>query len=459
MLIARQVTALRTAFTVNTSIKRLFLSDTALTTEGAIALAEFLPESKSLLHLDVSANPLIGAAGVLAMSVGLKSNTLLRCLDVSIPPNNREMADLSQSILQSCIRNTEFAVAHLQSGDQRVDAMWAPIKKSRLVRNVKEADELRAEDERVQQASSPEGLAREFVYTLQPNEVAPTAEKTIQIVERWYEAGKSARQPGFSNWEPGQLPKEDFFPTIQRCRVLQERMVEIIQSTTDESLEKLLGLNDALGNVVDRSKGFKPPPRLLLPSQVMPSEPSTQSSGSLSSRSGRHVNRRHKKIPSLEISSPNFSIGDSDDDSDAEELDVGSLTKSSSISQISMPSRPLHLPLPKDMPHAEVGVEASSPKLEYLTSPVERESRKWVEEEGEIFRKGMKLGLADSDEEMEKKEDVSGDVLKEQVSQVLLDKLRRLPMNEPTRGESITDTRAATEDSRGAKSDETGHTR
>jgi protein phosphatase 1 regulatory subunit 37 len=44
------------------------------------------------------------------------------------------------------------------------------------------------------------------------------------------------------------------------------------------------------------------------------------------------------------------------------------------------------------------------------TSPVERASRAWVEEEGEIFRKGTKLGVVDDDEEE------SGEQLKQEVS-------------------------------------------
>jgi len=41
---------------------------------------------------------------------------------------------------------------------------------------------------------------------------------------------------------------------------------------------------------------------------------------------------------------------------------------------------------------------------------VERASRAWVEEEGEIFRKGTKLGVVDDDEEE------SGEQLKQEVS-------------------------------------------
>jgi protein phosphatase 1 regulatory subunit 37 len=58
---------------------------------GAIALAEFLPESVSLLHLDLTMNPL-DLAGVMALNSGLRGNHVMRCLDLNIPPDDEEMA-------------------------------------------------------------------------------------------------------------------------------------------------------------------------------------------------------------------------------------------------------------------------------------------------------------------------------------------------------------------------------
>lgn len=92
--------ALRNAIVVNSNLKRIFLNSTDLSSEGAIALAEFLPESKSLLHLDLTGNYDIDIAGALALSVSVKMNTTLRCLDLNIPPNDPDFARLSQEILQ-----------------------------------------------------------------------------------------------------------------------------------------------------------------------------------------------------------------------------------------------------------------------------------------------------------------------------------------------------------------------
>jgi protein phosphatase 1 regulatory subunit 37 len=86
-----QIQSLRTAFTLNTALKQLFLSNTSLTSAGAIALAEFLPESSSLLTLGLTDNAL-DLAGALALSGALKGNHVMRCLDLSVPPGDEDIA-------------------------------------------------------------------------------------------------------------------------------------------------------------------------------------------------------------------------------------------------------------------------------------------------------------------------------------------------------------------------------
>jgi len=391
-------------------LKRLFLSDTGLTTDGAISLAEFLPETKSLLHLDLTSNPLIETAGILALSVGLKSNNLIRCLDLSIPPNSPDLAELSQSILQSCIRNTELAADIAKPGPSQ-DAVWQPIKKSVLVKDVKAADRARQDKAREEIANSSEGQAREFVYTLKPDRLAPQAEEVVGILERWFDAGKAYSSKEFNAWGPGQLPRVEYEAAYERAKVLRERIVDRIQEDVGpEEMELLLGVNDTLATTLEKGGKFQPPPRLLLPSQINTSLPPTftasqeephqlqnQRQQQSQNRALPRSVRRHMRIPSLEISSPNFSIGDSDNDSDAEELDVGAF-----------PSNQAPVGLPG------VGVDEDLLNVggsgEIGTSPVERASRAWVEEEGEIFRKGTKLGVVDDDEEE------SGEQLKQEVS-------------------------------------------
>ncbi|KAG1850445.1 hypothetical protein F4604DRAFT_1970279 [Suillus subluteus] len=83
---------LRTAFTLNNALKGPFLSSTNTTSPGAIALAEFLPGSISLLHLDLTDNNL-DIAAVMALSSGLKANHTMGCLDVNIPRDDEEFAE------------------------------------------------------------------------------------------------------------------------------------------------------------------------------------------------------------------------------------------------------------------------------------------------------------------------------------------------------------------------------
>ena len=391
-----QVSALRAAFTVNTALKRLFLSDTLLSTESAISLAEFLPESKSLLHLDITTNP-IETAGVLALSVGLRSNRLIRCLDLSIPPNSPELAELSQSILQSCIRNTELAATALEgkASKHASEAIWGPIKKSALVRDAKRADQDRAEQEREQFAFSPEGMAREYVYTLSSDRLPQIAKAISQDLQRWYDAGKLARERRVQAWEPDQLPADDFPILHQRAKALRERIIDAINGATDPSdLADLLSANDDLTSHIESGLSFRAPPRVLLPSQVLQIDPGTTPRYATGSR-------RHMRSTSLEISSPNFSIGDSDGDSDAEELDVQRIQPQKATIGIGIAlNDDIRLPLD----------DGNEP----LVSPAL--SKAMVEEEGEIFRKGMKLGVVEDGDESAGVEGVDGEVLKQEAS-------------------------------------------
>ncbi|TFK50472.1 RNI-like protein [Heliocybe sulcata] len=141
------IQSLRTAFTLNTALKRLFLSSTGMTSAGAIALAEFLPESQSLLHLDLTANHL-DLAGVMALSSGLKANHTMRCLDLDIPPGDEEMARMCRDILNSCIRNTEEAerssaasAAYPGSGRGLGKGVWGLIEESELAKTIRKDEE------------------------------------------------------------------------------------------------------------------------------------------------------------------------------------------------------------------------------------------------------------------------------------------------------------------------------
>ncbi|EIM83836.1 uncharacterized protein STEHIDRAFT_170302 [Stereum hirsutum FP-91666 SS1] len=157
------VQSLRTAFTLNTALKRLFLSSTSMTSAGAIALAEFLPESTSLLHLDLTMNQL-DLAGVMALNSGLKANHVMRCLDLNIPPGDEAMARMCRDILNTCVRNTEEAersanatsaapstttstvgtptsATMMGNGRAQGKSLWNMIEESELAKSIKKDDQ------------------------------------------------------------------------------------------------------------------------------------------------------------------------------------------------------------------------------------------------------------------------------------------------------------------------------
>lgn len=408
------IAALRTMFTVNHTLKRLFLSDTGMTTDGAIDLAEFIPENRGLLHLDLTSNPQIGTAGILAVSSGLKSNKIIRCLDVSIPPNDPNLAELSQSILQSCIRNTELAAEALKEGKTRGahEAMWRPIKKSALVRQVKAAESRRVQAEAAAVVQSVEGQAREHVYRLSPEGLVPDAERVIPALEQWY---AHPRRDAHS-------PSEEFKPLLERAKALSERLQEHAPAESDPAkLERMLGANDQLTSLIGKAASFLPtPPRILLPSQIAFASPAAP----VVTPTGAH-GRRHMRSVSLEISSPNFSLGESDADEsdDDEHLSPAAARRrpeQESPTKSVAKSNRLQADLLEATAEAEGGeggedrTEEEKAKAEELrrkaeclvdaklavgaSSPVSNTSRKWVEEEAEIFRKGTKLGVAEDSE-------------------------------------------------------------
>ncbi|KAG0366905.1 hypothetical protein BGZ54_004712 [Gamsiella multidivaricata] len=105
--IVKGLTSLIQKLTFNKTLTKLTLSNTGLQSEGAIALAEFLPETRTLTQLDLTGNDLVDIAGAMALSVSIRMNKSLTCLDMNVPPNDAEFARLSRDILRACIRNME----------------------------------------------------------------------------------------------------------------------------------------------------------------------------------------------------------------------------------------------------------------------------------------------------------------------------------------------------------------
>ncbi|KAI8338966.1 hypothetical protein BC941DRAFT_421740 [Chlamydoabsidia padenii] len=77
--------ALKSALLRNDTLRQLVLTNTDLDATAAIMIAEVLPMNTALTRLDLSQNPSISLAGILALSVSVKMNRTITFLDISIP--------------------------------------------------------------------------------------------------------------------------------------------------------------------------------------------------------------------------------------------------------------------------------------------------------------------------------------------------------------------------------------
>ncbi|KAI9500269.1 hypothetical protein GGI25_001137 [Coemansia spiralis] len=102
----------------NQTLKALFMSATNMTSEGAIMLAECLPELQCLERLDVSENPGIEVAGLMALSASVKLNKSLICVEISVNIGDDVCAALEQGIAQTCIANMQrLDISSIQSDE------------------------------------------------------------------------------------------------------------------------------------------------------------------------------------------------------------------------------------------------------------------------------------------------------------------------------------------------------
>ena len=295
-------------------------------------------------------------------------------------------------------------------------AVWAPIQKSTLARLAKEADSARALAEVAAEAATPAGQARVAIFELSPSEVEEKAEEAVQALADGVEVGDAL----------GVVVVADVSGAVERGKVLRERLEEMVQQavddggaggdggeTSDDRLQVLLGLVDRLTTQLDRADvalkdaaeksrlqaildretaaavATQPPapPKLVIPKTAQ----AVQGGGLLPPAAVTPT----KNGTAEPLSSPNFSIADSDDEDD--DGPVGSDDGSSDDDGV---EQLLDLP----------GMAPSSPTV--------KKSLKMVEEEGEIFRKGVVLGAADVDDEEDAVAAVSGEELKKEVSRL-----------------------------------------
>ncbi|KAG0152500.1 hypothetical protein CROQUDRAFT_35490 [Cronartium quercuum f. sp. fusiforme G11] len=422
------ILALRTTCAINTTLKRLFLSQTDLSSEGAIALAEFVPEMRSLIHLDLTENHSIDIAGVMALAVSVKMNTTLRCLDINIPPNDPDFARLSQDILQSCVRNTEFAQQQaLERGN--LTTISQPMLKSTVVKEL---------FTRQQNTGTPNSRRLHSTVSTskrQPKSDLPSSDSVVEGILVAAEATCGILADLVREDERRKLAiQRERRAAIVECSDLVRELVDqakasrvqideaLVAITSDEIQMRATSVDLQLKKTIEYAETiYKRGP----PQRVNSIPPPTNVVGSLGS---------------LATSQITLASSDSVTESLSDSI-IGTLP-------VNLPTR--HIPTkstlceePSSIPHPSTGLHVDIGKLSSVLpsdkqiderngdgdieeegqeemslphpprSPVETHSRSLTLEEGEVFRKGTVLGTADLDDE--ETQEVPGEILKESI--------------------------------------------
>ncbi|PLW05869.1 hypothetical protein PCASD_23868 [Puccinia coronata f. sp. avenae] len=458
------ILALRTTCTINNTLKRIFLSQTELSSQGSIALAEFLPEMKNLIHLDLTENHGIDIAGVMALAVSAKMNTSLRCLDINIPPNDPDFAHLSQEILQSCVRNTELAQQMAnQRGAQTTIAQ--PMLKSTVVKAL-------ANQQQQQQQHAIESIAAQqhpssLATRRKPeNPSAITAGETFKRILSSTEETCKVLRDLISEDEQRKirmLQEERKVPMVMECSELVRELLDQVkagQFQVKEALSSLI-MDEALRSYAQSVHAQSI--SVCQYAEAVHKELDTTTAGSNSPSPLSSPSDSTIPPPKLTITrqskyqNPGFGAITPGSDSEEEEtvlvLDsesqVGSGTEGNSSerpgpassdqqsesSSSSSPHASTNTSKEGSQQRIEVRVDTGSkhrPRLESPSSkddlprsPVESHSRSLTIEEGEVFRKGSVLGTVTRDDD----EEVPGEVLKETILVAEVQRTRRNSVN------------------------------
>ncbi|KAI8970894.1 RNI-like protein [Trametes punicea] len=369
------IQSLRTAFTLNAALKRLFLSSTGMTPAGAIALAEFLPESTSLLHLDLTMNNL-DLAGVMALSSGLKSNHVMRCLDLNIPPGDEEMAKMCRDILETCIRNTEEAEKAAigespdgQSGRGEAKGVWGMIEQSELAKSIREDDKKKVDEQiEVLPPSSQDPTDTPSVVQTESDVLQQARSRKNELQDMLVQTPSSSIPAS-----PKLRPDSE---VVKSTREIMRSLVTMIETTTEPTrLEMLLHLNDDLTSLLARLQPKPELPKLRgLGIQTIKDE----------AAGNGHANPAESSVSAQ--ADPDHS---DDDEPITPRVDKGKARAEPEPEPEESVLSPTFLITESDDEDGETPAEAVE-TVENVVSPTDL-SRRLVEEEGEVFRKGAVL--------------------------------------------------------------------
>ncbi|KAH9814509.1 hypothetical protein DFH28DRAFT_971955 [Melampsora americana] len=429
--------ALRTTCTVNTTLKRLFLSETEISSEGAIALAEFLPEMQSLIHLDLTENHSIDIAGVMALAVSVKMNTNLRCLDINIPPNDPDFARLSQEILQSCVRNTELAQRQALERGQ-MTTISQPMLKSTVVRELT----TRQQHPSPESASTIHSAAAKSRRKQTKSETLPSLEPILISAEATCAVLSDLIKEDERRKLEIQLERR---AAVVECSDLVRELLDQAKASRLQLQEAVTALNSEELKNKATMIGLQLSKTLKYADSIYQGEPPVQAQDHLSSTNNTHDGVSTGVTSENLISNTSMATGNAST-SERNPHEVSIYEAGPSRSSGTDASHGLHLdltglsnPLPisgnEEIIEDDTAEDDKSGNPEQLEdtyinrvprSPVESHSRSLTLEEGEVFRKGTVLRTADVDDE--ETQELPGEILKENI---LVRVVERSPRTRP----------------------------
>ncbi|GAA6058458.1 hypothetical protein JCM3770_002732 [Rhodotorula araucariae] len=396
------ILALRSAMMVSPSLKRVFLNSTDLSSEGAIALAEFLPEAHSLLHLDLTNNN-VDISGVLALSVSIKLNSTIRCLDINIPFDDPDFSRLSQDLLETCVRNTELAQAKADAEARSSAAakrvvVAQPIRKSALASNL----------EARQQAEERRARRREDALRAHGDIFAAAAE-TRDVVSQLLAVDQAAG---------ARTPSGVIRDALVQLQLAEAQLAEAFSGARqEEQREQAEVLLLELASLLDVAKTMYEQPLTDAADAHLAAPPPASSA---------------EGYPST----PAFPLPDSSGAEDAAPATPTTTEPAAADApSSSSPCGPDHGAATLGLAATTTTTTSPPPPSPASTArcPLESESRAMVAEESEVFRRGVALGVDEvpdeSDDEADGRGEVSGEELKKELLETTVQRSPRPSFN------------------------------
>ncbi|GAA5805982.1 hypothetical protein HPULCUR_011509 [Helicostylum pulchrum] len=288
------ITQIRQALNVNRSLKDLRLTDTGIGTEAAIALAECLPENNSLVRLDLSRNPQIEIAGLMAISVSIRMNHTITFIDINIPTDDKEMVEIHNGILATCTRNAQSKKQEPQQSPNHVITTTQATARLTLQERLAAVTKGRGNTPTLEASSS------EVTLTQMPSETKSQQEVVDDsvLIQQAFDCVESLEDV-LNN------KNANSNDTIDNCKKIQSEICSRIPVITDQSqLEILLAVNDRLTSAIQTFEGDV---------ETVEKDDEAEQELSSSFEIGDDDDRAQETLSS------SFEIGDDDDEDEEEE--------------------------------------------------------------------------------------------------------------------------------------------